>query len=479
MIPFSRRAAFLAWLALSLAGGAWLFGQRLAELNARFYQDTSITHRLLSQRATQHEAVLTTLALEATVREPVQLLAGLQSALPELVALGRLEHGTWRGSQPPPPELVAAARRAAVLRHPLALPADGARYWLVDGQGQALLIDARRLLGADEWPAALGNLTLALPQGQVTLLNRQSDAPRLGWPLVVVKPLGAKSQPFRLESRRDVTLAEWPWGWFALWAALAALLVGAAHGWWQGRANAARERERARLAGMTRLNTLGEMAAGLAHELNQPLTAILSHVQAAARLLDDEDERDTVRQALQTSATQARRAADIIARLRALVAPGGRAPACAVDVDALVGTLRFLLGPELAERRIALVWQDQADAARPLADPVALEQIVHNLLGNAIEALGQTPGERRITLRAERDAACYRLSVADSGPGIAPEHLPHLFEPFFTTRAGGLGLGLPLCETLAGAMDGQLAAANLPDGGACFTLTLPLAKEPR
>ncbi|MCW3481837.1 ATP-binding protein [Neisseriaceae bacterium JH1-16] len=476
MNPFSRRSALLAWLALSLAGGVWLFGQRLAELNTRFYQDTSITHRLLSQRATQHEAVLATLALEAAPREPARLLAGLQPALPGLVALGRIQHGVWRGSAAPPPGLAAAVHRASTLRHPVALPAEQARYWLVDGQGQALLIDADRLLAPDEWPAALGNLTLQLPQGRVALLHRQPNAPRFGWPQAVDKPLGAKSQPFPLQSRHEVGLAEWPWGRFALWAVLAALLVGALYGWRQGRANAARERERARLARVARLNTLGEMAAGLAHELNQPLTAILAHVRAAERLLDDEDERDTVRQALQTSAAQARRAADIIARLRALVEPGARTRAEPVDVDALLGSLRFLLGPELAERRIALSWHDESEATRPLADPVALEQIVHNLLGNAIEALLGAPGERRITVSARRDADRYRLSVADNGPGIPPEHLPHLFEPFFTTRDGGLGLGLPLCETLAGAMDGRLTAANAPAGGACFTLSLPLAK---
>jgi C4-dicarboxylate-specific signal transduction histidine kinase len=117
---------------------------------------------------------------------------------------------------------------------------------------------------------------------------------------------------------------------------------------------------------------------------------------------------------------------------------------------------------------------------RVLADPVALEQIVHNLLVNAIQALDAVPpGTRRIAIAVQLLGDQGRLAVGDSGPGIAPELRPRLFEPFFTTREGGLGLGLSLSETLATGMGGTLSAAP-PGGahglrGACFHLDLQLA----
>jgi C4-dicarboxylate-specific signal transduction histidine kinase len=120
-----------------------------------------------------------------------------------------------------------------------------------------------------------------------------------------------------------------------------------------------------------------------------------------------------------------------------------------------------------------------AQPVRVLAERVALEQIVHNLLTNALQALDLVPAsERQLTIDIQATQGMGVLSVADTGPGISPETLPHVFEPFFSTREGGLGLGLSLCETLATGMGGQLRAqANAPRG-AVFVLTLPLALGP-
>jgi C4-dicarboxylate-specific signal transduction histidine kinase len=112
------------------------------------------------------------------------------------------------------------------------------------------------------------------------------------------------------------------------------------------------------------------------------------------------------------------------------------------------------------------------------AEPVALDQIVHNLLINALQALEKIPpGERRLTLTVSAHGARGQLDVADTGPGIAPELLPRIFEPFYSTREGGLGLGLSLCETLATNMGGSLTATPNVPHGAVFALSLPLAGE--
>lgn len=476
MTPRSRRL-LLVWLGLSLAGAGWLAAQTLAERQARFLQDTSITHRLLSQKAVQHEAVLATLAVLPQAPPPAALFPGLHSALPQLLALGRWHDGRWYGDGAAPSGLAAAVTRASRLHHPLALPAGDGRYWLAHASGWALLIDSRRLLAAGDWPAALGNVQLQLPQGPLMLLQRQPAAPWPGWTLAIDKPLAASGQPFALHSRRVLTPGEWPWVRVLLWSALCAGLLAGITGWQENRAAARRERERARLAAVARLNTLGEMAAGLAHELNQPLTAILAHTRAAVRLLDDPDEQDSVRQALRTSAEQARRAADIIARLRALVTQADTPVAVhAVDPDRLLDTLRFLLEPELHRHDIRLDWHNASPGRYPLGERVALEQILHNLLQNAIAALRDSSLSRRIEVGGVAEGGHYRFTVGDNGPGIAAEALPRLFEPFYSTRPGGMGLGLSLCETLAGSLNGRLTAANRLEGGASFTLTLPLAK---
>jgi C4-dicarboxylate-specific signal transduction histidine kinase len=143
-----------------------------------------------------------------------------------------------------------------------------------------------------------------------------------------------------------------------------------------------------------------------------------------------------------------------------------------------VGNALDLLQPECSHRGVTATVQ-AAQSACVLAERVALEQILHNLLTNALQALDQVPAaERQLAIHIEVGQGIGVLHVADTGPGIAPDTLPHVFEPFFTTREGGLGLGLSLCETLAVGMGGQLRAqANVPRG-AVFTLTLPIAPRP-
>jgi C4-dicarboxylate-specific signal transduction histidine kinase len=264
------------------------------------------------------------------------------------------------------------------------------------------------------------------------------------------------------------------------WTLLVAALLSGWSAWQRQRSARRRAEALLRLGQVARLNTLGELAAGMAHELNQPLTAILANTQAAKRLLqDDPDELPTALEAMDQAVAQARRAAEVLARLRRSVEqPNAAQPGQVVDLAQAVRNALDLLAPECKRRGVSVTVQ----AARPaqvLTERVALEQIVHNLLTNALQALDLVPAtERQLTVHIELASGMGVLRVVDTGPGIAPDTLPHVFEPFFTTREGGLGLGLSLCETLATGMGGQLTAqANAPRG-AVFTLSLPLAPSP-
>ncbi|WP_244193921.1 sensor histidine kinase [Bordetella genomosp. 12] len=460
-----------AWLLLSVAGIVLLGRYDYLSQRDRFLQGASIAHRMLSQKAVQHEAVLETLGALSHPPTPERLLPGLRPALTELLGLGWLSAQGWQGSQPAPPQLQQAVERARTLGHAVTLPQDGGHYWLVSPSSWSMLIDANRLLSPSDIADDIGTLELGVRDEALAL--RQAERAR-GPVMTVTKTLGSISQPFPMRATRHLGPADWPWLPWAAWTLASALLIATARYWQNSRRQARRQTEQARLAAFSRLNTLGEMAAGIAHELNQPLTAILAQTRAAQRLMDDPDEAAAVRQALEASAQQARRAADIIQRLRALVGSGATAARRPLTPDSLASNLAFLCEPELARHQIQLAWSNAAPAARPLGDPVAVEQILHNLVQNAIAALGKRAPPRHIRLHGEVRDGLYRFRVSDNGPGIAPADFPHIFEPFYTTRGEGMGLGLALCETLAGAMNARIEAANLPDGGACFTLSLPL-----
>jgi len=280
-------------------------------------------------------------------------------------------------------------------------------------------------------------------------------------------------------AQRNVAWRELPWLLMAGWALAVGLLLGGACMLLRQREARRRAEELLRLGQVARLNALGELAAGMAHELNQPLTAMLANTQAARRLLAEEPpELGTARDAMAKAIEQARRAAEVVARLRrAIERPdrhGRREPVALQDA---VRSALYLLEPECARRGVSVSF-DPGAAVRVLADPVALEQIVHNLLINALQALDTMPPEqRRIAIDVAARGAMGQLVLSDSGPGIAADALPRLFDPFYSTREGGLGLGLSLSESLASEMGGALAADPSVARGARFVLSLPLLAQ--
>jgi len=475
-----RVVALLAWLALSLAGTAFVVSRAVADAYNRFFQDSSITIRLLAQKAAQHEAILATLGASSLAAPPAHMLDSLRERMPQLDGLAYWRRGAgWQTDGGPAP----AEPPRPTLGKPFALVFDGqAAYWLVASSGWAVRVDPRQMIPPGDWPSAISSAALALRDRRIDLLSHASGSPLPGWTMHLEKHLPAQPQAFVLHTTRTLTAADLPWLPIALWNAVAALLVAGALVAWRLREARRREDVRARLDRFGRLDTFGEMAAGLAHELNQPLAAIVNHTRAAERLLDQPDERGSVRRALQTSVAQAKRAAAILERMREAVATAHGGERRTLDPDAMMNTLLFLYRDECAREHVALGWHNAAPRERPFAEPIAVEQILHNLIQNARDALagagtgaGTSRGEIRVS--GARVGRHYRFSVVDDGPGVPEDALPRLFEPFFTTRARGLGLGLPLCDTLAQRQDGTLTVRNVPSGGVEAALLLPLAEE--
>lgn len=472
---------WLVWLVLTLACAAWLVRAELARLQEDFDTQARIAHRLMSQQVVQYDAVLATLALldvGSDGSHPEQRLSGVY---PSILGIARRD-----AAQPWPNPALAEADTRSRSAHRAELAAvdlPAGRYQLVMGAdpvSYALSIDLATSVPWRDWPMDPQHspVRVVLERGGQQYLLQPGQAVAGPWHFEMRKTLASGSQDFDLVASRNVAAADLPW-----WSIAAAALALAALLWstrWLQHQRAARRRaeELLRLGQVARLNALGELAAGMAHELNQPLTAMVANTQAARRLLQgDEPDLETARNAMGQAVAQARRASEVVIRLRrAIERPGGGIQAVVLQ-EAVSATLR-LLEPDCAQRGVAVQLAPGAPV-RVLADPVALEQIVHNLLLNALQALDGMPiGERRITLHAFASGDRGLLRVCDSGPGIAPELLPRLFEPFVSTRPGGLGLGLSLCETLASEMNGTLRVrteARSDARGACFELELPLS----
>lgn len=496
MFPRLRRRSAVGWLvavvASILAMAALQANLQLRELEA----ESGELHRLVSLRVGQHDAHLTALSAIAVAGEGqradlfLDVAATISRFYPRIdeVQLVPLDPaGEVLGSAPLPPDIAAmirsAAERSTGVPELLAHPLRDAHYLLVKRSPNsdealyalALGIDAARLVGNDAgfWSRGTAHIGLSLPDGANLLSRHSATSPQF------VRPLESPSQPLLLETTRETRLANLlPPLELAGVLVLVSLVYFSAIAFSQQRVrvrDAEREAEmrrmEAQLTHASRVNAMGEMASGMAHELTQPLTAILAQAQAGRRLLARGD-HERVDPVLSDIGAQAKRASAILERLRNWSRPH-RGPMEPVDLRRALNNVTALLTPEADRRGVELHIDIPHGSILVPADQVEVEQVLHNLVRNAFEALeGQTDGEIRVRTKVAQGKV--HLDVTDNGPGVDEALKSRLFTPFVTTRENGTGLGLALCQRLVERAGGEISLQDT-SVGAGFQVVLPLA----
>jgi C4-dicarboxylate-specific signal transduction histidine kinase len=228
------------------------------------------------------------------------------------------------------------------------------------------------------------------------------------------------------------------------------------------------------LAHANRVATMGQLTASIAHEVNQPIAATVTNAQAALRWLDSRPpDLEETRQALARIVNSGIRAGNVLDRIRALIK---KVPARTdrFDINDTILDVVALTRSELSSNRVSL--QTQFAQGLPLVqgDRVQLQQVILNLIVNAIEAMSGVSEARELWISTEINASTGALvAVRDSGPGLDPASLEHLFDAFYTTKSSGMGMGLSICRSIIEAHGGRIwAEANVPQGAA-FQFTLP------
>jgi len=239
------------------------------------------------------------------------------------------------------------------------------------------------------------------------------------------------------------------------------------------------QRLRQELTHIGRVSAMGELTASLAHELKQPLSAILYNAETAQDLLAaDAVDLEAVREILSDIVADDKRATAVIERLRILIKKGDLefAP---LDVNEIVGEVAWLVKSDVLIRNVSMSLELAPDLPSVLGDRVQLQQVVLNLVQNGLEALRPpSAGPRTLVIRTGRDgAAAVTVAVQDSGTGIDEKDMERIFEPLYTTKADGLGMGLAIVRTIVDAHDGRLRAANNEHGGATVHFTLPVERK--
>ncbi|MBW1819923.1 MAG: PAS domain S-box protein [Deltaproteobacteria bacterium] len=233
------------------------------------------------------------------------------------------------------------------------------------------------------------------------------------------------------------------------------------------------------LAHMNRVLTMGALTSAIVHEITQPLAAILSNTQAALRFLNHEDpDFDEVREALLDIIQDDKRAAEIIRRLRKMVKKEEPVHE-SFDINAVVEASIHLLDSESMFQNISVV-KDLKSGLPPLyGDPIQIQQVIINLLTNTMDAMKDRSADARrvfLSTRTDRDKG-VSVTVIDSGPGLTTDQIETVFNPFYSTKAEGLGLGLAVSRSIIEAHGGHIWVENCPEGGAMFTFQIPFGKE--
>jgi len=300
----------------------------------------------------------------------------------------------------------------------------------------------------------------------------RSHAQHWQWQKTIVSP----SQSFLLSAGDNPAWGALPW-WLILspglfWGATLYLID-------QYRINR-RRRDiadlRAHYAELTRLNTLGELTAGIVHELNQPLTATLSYTQTALRWLQ-QGKAEPVPPLLEAAVVQIKRTDALLQQFRQKLT-SEQADWQPIVLESLWRQVITLLENEIRHDKVTVTSYIPADLPALVAPPLWIEQILHNIVHNALQAQRQNKaGTAWIRLEAAALNGGIRLSISDGGPGLSVPALQQVFMPFFTTRPNGIGLGMALTDTLIQRLNGTIDVANIAGQGACFTLWLPATHQ--
>jgi signal transduction histidine kinase len=271
--------------------------------------------------------------------------------------------------------------------------------------------------------------------------------------------------------------------WFEIWIArLARRESGAVITAFDVTARKEAELEAARnrddLAHLVRVVTMGELATSFAHELKQPLTAIMANAQAARRMLSSgSPDSAELSEILSDIVRDDRRASDVLQRTSALLRKG-HVELQALDLNELVRDVLGFLHSDLLLHQVDIVLELGASLPQVKGDRIHLQQVMLNVMLNAVDALERNlPGNRQLTIRTEFSNGEVRVSIIDNGPGIPADKLDRVFDAFYSTKTHGLGMGLSIARTILAAHGGQVWASNNPGGGATLQFGLPAIRQ--
>ena len=246
----------------------------------------------------------------------------------------------------------------------------------------------------------------------------------------------------------------------------------------QRRTTEALQQTRTELARVVRITTIGELTASIAHEVNQPLAAIVANADACVAWLALETPNlAEARAAAMRTTLGATRASEVISRIRSLIkkASTERAP---VQLNEVAEEMAVLAESQALRNHVSVVMDLTPDMPAVLGDRIQIQQVVLNLIMNGIEAMtGVTERERQLTIRTRMEnGGQVRVSIHDTGIGVSEDNIGRLFEPFFTTRSDGIGMGLPISRSIIEAHGGRLWAESALDQGSIFQFTLPIGR---
>ncbi|MFA5275883.1 MAG: ATP-binding protein [Candidatus Omnitrophota bacterium] len=233
--------------------------------------------------------------------------------------------------------------------------------------------------------------------------------------------------------------------------------------------------QREELLHVTRVGKLAEFVSSLAHEISQPLTAILSYAQAAQRMLSGREPK--TQEILQYIVNDSQRATAVIQRLRSLLKKS-KPEMKALDINAVINETVVLIATDASVRNDVIKIELESDLPLLRGDHVQLQQVILNLISNSFDALEGRKGKREILIRTSRkDTDTVIVEVKDSGCGIPEQNMPKLFTHFFTNKPDGLGMGLSISRSIVKAHGGRLDVKNNPGRGATFYFTIPIDKK--